>query len=150
MSTTPPLVSATLPATNAPVLTTDNQFTLPWRKALQRMSSITNNAGVVLLGNTQNTSYTLNSTDAGLSVDHNSTGAVTYTIPASQFPLGALINLDNGSAVTGILTVAPGAGVTLLWAVGGASGTRHIAAGGVATLRQSQTNIWKIWGTGIS
>ncbi len=73
----------------------------------------------------------------------------------SNIPVGATILLHNG-AIGGTFTIVQGS-ATLQWVDGSGSspavGTRTLANNSVATLRKSSnaaTNVWQIWGNGLS
>jgi hypothetical protein len=69
-------------------------------------------------------------------------------------PTNTSVPLAVGTAVAIIAsnstTVANAAGVTLIWAGNGSTGSRTLAQYGMATIVKVDTNIWYISGTGIS
>jgi len=94
----------------------------------------------------QNTSFgTLAATDGG----KHYYGSGTITIPGNgtvPFNIGTAV-LVIASAST---TISPAVGVTLVQAGTGSTGSRTLAADGMATLVKVSTNTWYINGTGIS
>lgn len=99
--------------------------------------------------NQQTGAYTLALSDMGKHM-YITAGTFAVTIPNNAtvaFPVGTAITIINEDAVK---TVSPGAGVTLARAGDGATGTRTLAVGAVATLVKVQTDRWYISGAGIS
>jgi hypothetical protein len=88
---------------------------------------------------------TLNSTDGG----KHYYGSGTLTIPtnaAVTLPVGTTILIVS----TGATTINASVGVTLILAGTGATGSRSLAANGMATIIKVATNTWYINGTGIT
>lgn len=96
--------------------------------------------------------YTFALSDNGNVVIANAAGSGgTWTIPPNSsvnFPLDASIVVMCGG--TGPFTIAPGAGVTLVLAGPGATGSRTINADAVVVLIQASINFWFITGSGIT
>jgi hypothetical protein len=100
------------------------------------------------------TSYQFVLSDQGKTISRTGGAAATYIIPANAtvpLPNGTLINVTGFPGVTGVTTISPAAGVTLLFLPGGSSGSRTGATTGfVATLYQAFANTWYIWGAGVT
>ena len=107
--------------------------------------------------NSQSTSYTLQLTDAGKHLLHPSsdTTARTWIIPQTgtgigqvNWPIGTTITFvnQNGAGTLSIQITSD----TLRLAVTGATGTRTLAANGVATCIKISATEWIISGVGIS
>lgn len=99
----------------------------------------------------QNGSASFALTDSGKSWYHSSATAHTWTIPANAsvaFPVGSAISLvnDNGG---GVVTVAITTD-TLRLAGAGTTGSRSLAANGVATIYKATTTSWFIFGNGVT
>ena len=78
-------------------------------------------------------------------------GAGTATIDpnaTTAFPRDAVVLLVNDGS--GALSIARGAGVSLVWASSGADANRTLAVGGMATMLQVATDRWFISGAGLS
>ena len=91
------------------------------------------------------TTYTLALADAGTVVAMTSTSAITVTIPPNSsvaFPIGTQILFRQGNP-GGVITIAPGTGVTLE-----SRGSIFTTAGNAAwaTLIQINTNLWDLFG----
>jgi hypothetical protein len=101
-----------------------------------------------LPNNLQNANYGLALTDAGGRVLH-SAGSHTYTVPddTTAFQAGSIVQVINDG---GTLSIAPAGGVTLVWSPTGATGSRTLAASGVATLEKISSNRWYVYGAGLS
>lgn len=98
--------------------------------------------------NAQTAAYTLALTDRGKSIDV-STGGITITVPlnsAVAFPIGATVSITNLAATA--ITVSSSA--TLRQAGTANTGSRTLAAYGMATLRKVATDTWFISGAGLS
>jgi len=95
------------------------------------------------------TSTTLVISDRGKSVD----GTANISIPTNasvNFPVGATISFTNtGSSTLTIAAVTPGT-TTLRLAGTTTTGTRTLAAYGMATMRQAATDVWHISGAGLT
>ncbi len=103
--------------------------------------------------NTQSAAYTLALADAGKHIYHPSadTTARTWTIPANAsvaFPLGTAITLVNDTSA-GVLTIAITTD-TLVFAGAGSTGSRTLAANGMATLLKVGATRWLISGVGLT
>jgi hypothetical protein len=76
--------------------------------------------------------------------------AFTITIPANAttaFPVGTEITIFVGDAVK---TLAPAATVTLILGGTALTGNRTLAINSVAKLLKLQTNVWVVWGAGVT
>lgn len=99
--------------------------------------------------NIQNATYAFVLTDEGKHVYHTSGSAHTWTIPANAsvaFEIGTVILLVNehgGGNVTIAITSD-----TLRW--GALTGSRTLAADGVATLLKVSATLWRLTGSGLS
>jgi hypothetical protein len=103
--------------------------------------------------NSQSAAYSLALTDAGKHILHPSadTTARTITIPANAsvaFPVGAAITIVNQNAA-GVLTIAITSD-TLRYAGAGTTGSRTLAANGMATLLKIAATEWMISGVGLT
>lgn len=101
----------------------------------------------------QSAAYTLVLTDAGKHILHPSadTTARTFTIPANSavaFPIGTAITFIN-QASAGVLTIAITTDVMRL-AGAGTTGSRTLAANGVATAIKLTATEWIINGAGLT
>jgi len=75
------------------------------------------------------------------------TGSGTFN-PSNNYATGdSHVIINDG---TGVLSIIPDTGVTLIWAASGASGTRSLAVGGVASVICVALNRYFISGTGLS
>jgi hypothetical protein len=98
--------------------------------------------------NSKSSAYTLVIGDAGKHIYVTSTA--TITIPANSsvaYPIGTVINLIAGSGVT--ITVAITTD-TLYLGGSGTTGSRTVAAFGMATLVKLTSTTWIIGGTGVT
>jgi hypothetical protein len=82
-------------------------------------------------------------------VRHTSASPHTWTIPATYGSVGSVLSLRNAVG-GGVVTVAPGVGVTLYKAGGTSSGSFTMAAGGLGSLVQEATDVWVISGAGVT
>ena len=82
-------------------------------------------------------------------VRHTSASPHTWTIPATYGSVGSVLSLRNAVG-GGVVTIAPGAGVTLYKAGGTSSGSFTMAAGGLGSLVQEATDVWVISGAGVT
>lgn len=100
--------------------------------------------------------YTLVLADAGKTILHNSGSTHTVTIPANAsvaYPIGTTTIIDNAggnSGAPGALTIAITSDT--LYRGDGVSGTgsRTLAANGVAAIRKVTSTAWVITGSGIT
>ena len=103
--------------------------------------------------NSQSTDYTLVASDAGKQILHPSadTTARTFTIPANgsvPFAVGTavtFINQDSAGVVTIAITTD-----TMRLAGAGTTGSRTLAANGIATAVKVTSTEWIISGTGLT
>jgi len=103
--------------------------------------------------NSQSAAYTLVITDAGKHILHPSadTTARTFTIPANSsvaFPIGTAITFINQNGA-GVVTIAITTD-TMRLAGAGTTGSRTLAANGVATAIKITSTEWIISGTGLT
>ena len=103
--------------------------------------------------NSQSAAYTLVLADAGKHILHPAadTTARTFTIPANSavaFPIGTAITFVNQNAA-GVVTIAITTDVMRL-AGAGTTGSRTLAANGVATALKLTATEWIISGTGLT
>lgn len=106
-----------------------------------------------ILQNSQSAAYTLVLSDAGKTIFHPSadTTARTWTIPANSsvaFPVGTVICFDNQNGA-GTITIAITTD-TMRLAGAGTTGSRTLAANGIATAVKETSTEWKINGTGLT
>jgi hypothetical protein len=102
--------------------------------------------------NAQNGNYTLALADIGKRIYSKNTGAQAITIPTNAAVAFAvddtMVPIVNRG--TTALTIVPAGGVTLERAGTTDTGTRTLAAKGVAFLQKVETNIWMISGVGLT
>lgn len=103
--------------------------------------------------NSQSAAYTLVITDAGKQIFHPSadTTARTFTIPANSsvaFPVGTAITFINQNAA-GVVTISITTD-TMRLAGAGTTGSRTLAANGIATCVKVTSTEWIISGTGLT
>ena len=101
--------------------------------------------------NEQDSAYTFVLSDAGKMVRGNPSGGIAYTIPPNasvSWPRGTVI-LVRGVGANSI-TITRGAGVALFGAGGGTNKDWTLAANGLATLINEDTNEWVVSGVGLS
>jgi hypothetical protein len=101
----------------------------------------------------KNTAYTLVLGDAGTAILHPAldTTARTYTIPANSsvaYPIGTTITIINQNGA-GVITIAITTD-TMRLAGAGTTGSRTLAANGVATVIKITSTEWIISGTGLT
>lgn len=107
----------------------------------------------VLPQNSQSAAYTLVLADSGKHILHPSadTTARTFTIPANSsvaFPVGTAVTFINQNAA-GVVTIAITTD-TMRLAGAGTTGSRTLAANGVATCIKLTSTEWIISGTGLT
>jgi hypothetical protein len=103
--------------------------------------------------NSQSAAYTLVLTDSGKQIFHPSadTTARTWTIPANSsvaFPIGTAITFINQNGA-GVITIAITSD-TMRLAGTGTTGSRTLAANGIATCVKVTSTEWIISGTGLT
>ena len=103
--------------------------------------------------NSQSAAYTLVLTDGGKHILHPSadTTARIWTIPANAsvaFPIGTAVTFVNQNA-GGVITIAITTD-TMRLAGAGTTGSRTLAANGIATALKITATEWIISGTGLS
>jgi hypothetical protein len=103
--------------------------------------------------NSRSAAYTLVLTDAGKHIFHPSadTTARTFTIPANgsvAFPIGTAVTFINQNGA-GVITIAITTD-TMRLAGAGTTGSRTLAANGVATAVKVTSTEWIISGTGLT
>lgn len=103
--------------------------------------------------NSQSAAYTLVLTDGEKHIYHPSadTTARVWTIPANAsvaYPVGTAITFVNDTSA-GALTISITTD-TLMWAGSGLTGSRTLAAGGMATILKITSTKWIISGTGLT
>ena len=103
--------------------------------------------------NSQSAAYGLVLTDAGKHILHPSadTTARTWTIPANAsvaYPIGTVITFVNQNA-GGVITIAITTD-TMRLAGAGTTGSRSLAANGIATALKITSTEWIINGTGLT
>jgi hypothetical protein len=110
-------------------------------------------AAVATPQNSQSAAYTLVLDDAGKQLLHPSadTTARTWTIPANAavaFPIGTVVTFVNQNAA-GVITIAITTN-TMRLAGPGTTGSRTLAANGIATAIKITATEWIISGTGLT
>ena len=114
----------------------------------------TNSVGyLVIPQNSQSAAYTLVLADAGKNIYHPSadTTARTWTIPANSsvaFPVGTAVTFINDTSA-GVITIAITTD-TLVLAKDGTTGSRTLAANGMATCVKMTSTRWIISGAGLT
>lgn len=103
--------------------------------------------------NSQSTGYTLVLTDAGKQIYHPSadTTARTFTIPANSsvaFPIGTTVTFINDTS-GGVITIAITTDTMILGGPG-TTGSRTLAASGIATAVKMTSTRWIINGIGLT
>lgn len=103
--------------------------------------------------NSQSTAYTAVLSDAGKHILHPAadTTARIYTIPANSsvaYPLGTALTIVNQNAA-GVITIAINTD-TMRLAGAGTTGSRTLAANGIATAIKITSTEWIISGTGLT
>ena len=103
--------------------------------------------------NSQSTAYTLVLADSGKQIFHPSadTTARTFTIPANgsvAFPIGTAVTFINQNGA-GVVTIAITTD-TMRLAGAGTTGSRTLAANGIATAIKVTSTEWIISGTGLT
>jgi hypothetical protein len=114
----------------------------------------TNEVGFrIIPQNSQSTAYTAVLSDSGKQIFHPSadTTARTFTIPANSsvaYPIGTALSFINQNGA-GVVTIAITTD-TMRLAGAGTTGSRTLAANGVATAIKLTTTEWIISGTGLT
>lgn len=103
--------------------------------------------------NSQSAAYTLVLSDSGKSIYHPSadTTARIWTIPANAsvaFPIGTAVTFINDTSA-GVVTIAITSD-TLVLAGAGTTGSRTLAASGMATAIKMTSTRWMISGSGLT
>lgn len=148
-------IKATFPNINGPVTVTEEQINDICSGNLQNATADgTNRVGFRdIPQNSKSAAYTLVAADAGKHIFHPSadTTARIWTIPANAsvaFPLGTAITFVNQNAA-GTITIAITSD-TMRLAGAGTTGSRTLAANGVATAVKVTSTEWIISGTGLT
>lgn len=108
-------------------------------------------AGATVVQNTQDTNYTLVASDANKHINHTSATPHTHTIPANAsvaYAVGTAVTFRNGNGA-GALSIAITTD-TMRLAGAGTTGTRTLAANGIATALKVASTEWIISGTGLT
>ena len=101
--------------------------------------------------NSQAVAYQLVLADAGKQIYHSSASAHTFTIPANgtvAFAIGAVVTFVNPTG-SGVVTIAITTD-TMYLAGAGTTGSRTLAANGIATALKMTSTTWIISGTGLT
>jgi len=115
---------------------------------------ILNSTSPITPQNSKSVDYTLVFADAGKHLLHPSTDvtARTFTIPANAsvgFAIGTVVEFINQNAA-GVLSITPSGADVLRLSPGGTTGTRTLAANGVARAVKITTTEWFISGSGLT
>jgi hypothetical protein len=100
----------------------------------------------------KNANYTIVASDGGTKLVWSSASNGSITIGGQAFhpSVDSEITIINPPG-TATVTVVQSAGVTLVWLPAGGTGTRTIAHPGIAFItQQANTDVWYIWGFGIT
>lgn len=97
----------------------------------------------------QNVAYTFTAADAGKAVGKSTTTARTYTVNNNVFAAGDVVTVYNNAA-SGNITIAGGTGVTVRLAGTTTTGSRTVAAYGVATLYFLSPSVVLVSGAGVT
>ena len=151
---TAPATSATLTIADGKTLTSSNTITLAATNDSQTytLPAATCNIGYLEVPqNSQSAAYTAVLADSGKQIFHPSTdnNARTFTIPANgsvAYPVGTVLTFVNmANTVTIAITTD-----TMYLAGTGTTGSRTLAAYGVATAIKMTSTTWLISGTGLT
>ena len=152
---TAPATGSTLTIADGKILTANASLTLAGTDATTMTfpSSSANIGYLDIPQNSQSVDYTLVATDAGKHILHPSadTTARTFTIPENgsvPFPIGTAITLVNQDSA-GVITIAITTD-TMRLSPTGATGSRTLAANGIATCIKLTSTEWIISGTGLT
>ena len=98
---------------------------------------------------TKNAAYTMVAGNAGAGIIHTDTTARTYTVPNAVFSSGDVVTVanDNGTAA---VTLAQGAGLTMYLTGTATTGSRTLAARGIATLFFTSASTCYVSGAGVT
>lgn len=139
--------------TSGQVLTSGGTGAPTWAAA-PAGGDTTNNIGYLNIPqNSQSAAYTLVLSDSGKSIYHPSadTTARTWTIPANSsvaYPIGTAITFINDTSA-GAITISITSD-TLVLAGTGSTGSRTLAASGMATAIKMTSTRWMISGSGLT
>lgn len=144
---------ATAAGTSGQVLTSAGASAPTWAAA-PAGGDTTNNIGYLNIPqNSQSAAYTLVLSDSGKHIYHPSadTTARIWTIPANSsvaFPIGTAITFINDTSA-GTITISITSD-TLVLAGTGSTGSRTLAASGMATCIKMTSTRWMISGSGLT
>lgn len=143
------VVLSTSPSLTTPALGTPSSGTLS-----NCTVDGTNSIGYLTIPqNSQSAAYTLVLADSGKQIFHPSadTTARTWTIPANSsvaFPIGTAVTFINQNGA-GVITIAITSD-TMYLAGAGTTGSRTLAANGIATAIKMTSTEWIISGSGLT
>lgn len=155
MAVTAPATSSTLAVADGKTLTASNTITLAGTDSTT-MTFPPASASVGYINvpqNSQSAAYTTVSADQGKHIYHPSadTTARTFTIDSNAnvpYPVGTAITFVNDTSA-GVVTIAITSD-TLVLAGAGTTGSRTLAANGIATAIKMTSTRWMISGTGLT
>lgn len=101
--------------------------------------------------NLQTANYTAVLSDQGKSIHNSTGGALIFNIPSNAsvaYPVGTTLTFTSGPGA-GVTTISI-ASDTLTWANNNTTGSRSLAASGIATAIKIAATFWSISGAGIS
>ena len=98
-----------------------------------------------IVQNSQNSSYTLQSSDNG---KHISITSGNITVPESTFSVGDVVTVFNNSSSS--IAIQQGTNVTLRLAATSSTGNRSLSLYGICTILCVASNVFVISGAGIS
>jgi hypothetical protein len=142
------LAEAFATAADAVVTTTTEAFaTAAASAALASAEAFTSALGVPV--NTQNANYTVLATDNGKTIYKSGGSAHTDTIPLG-LPTGFTCSFIVVHGALNLTIANLDASVGMYWSPSGATGSRTLAADGVATVTKTAAGTWYITGSGLS
>lgn len=150
---TAPATGSTLTVADGKTLTASNSITLAGTDSTtMTFPGASCNVGYLEVPqNSQSTAYTAVLSDSGKHIFHPSTdnNARTFTIPANssvEYPVGTVLTFVNMANTVTIAITSD----TMYLAGAGTTGSRTLAAYGVATAIKMTSTTWMISGTGLT
>ena len=154
LNTTSNVTFASTTVTGNVTLGSTQADNLTFNGSVSAATSLSTASSVGYLGtpiNTQNgSSYSIILSDMGKTVYMTYAGTATLTIPANittAFPVGTIINIVASSGTTVTVSITSD---TLYLGGSGITGTRTVAAFGMASIMKVSSTAWYISGAGVS